>query len=123
MTTSLNRRYFLEVTVAALAATVTGTISARPAGAARRRPVKHKVEIGDFRYVPGNPEVRPGDIITWINRDIVPHTATARDGSWGTGTIKAGETGSLLVTADMSMNYICQFHPGMTAQLKILLGQ
>lgn len=121
MTTTISRRSLLEVTVAAIAATVTGNANLNSAKACETTQRKHRVEIKELKYIPEVVQVRPGDIITWINRDIVPHTASAKDNSWDTGLIKSGETRSQIVTAGMSVVYFCRFHPGMTAQLKILL--
>ena len=37
-------------------------------------------------------EVQRGDTVVWINRDIVPHTATAtRKSGWDTGTAPSGK--------------------------------
>ena len=41
----------------------------------------HEVEIAGFVFTPQTIKVKQGDSITWINRDIAPHTATGSDGS------------------------------------------
>lgn len=79
----------------------------------------HHIEISNFDYQPSSLRVRPGDTITWINRDIAPHTATAADDSWDTGAIRTDEAVSLEVTPDMVAAYYCRFHPMMTAELAI----
>jgi len=80
---------------------------------------EHQVEISNFDFQPAALQVRPGDTITWINRDIAPHTATASDNSWDTGTIRTDEAVTLEVTADMVPSYYCRFHPMMMAELEI----
>jgi len=101
-----------QVVVALLAAAASGTLRANLS------PAAHHVEIAEFKYEPAMLEVDVGDTITWTNIDIVPHTATAKDGSWDTGSLAQGESASITVTESMSTEYICAFHPGMKAALK-----
>lgn len=79
----------------------------------------HEVEIRGFKFTPAVLEVRPGDKIRWTNMDIIPHTATAEDGSWDTGELKNGQSAVVDVTENMSAPYICAFHPQMRAALNI----
>ena len=80
--------------------------------------VVHTVEIRELVFVPASIKVKPGDTVTWVNRDIVPHTASAIDGSWNTGLIARNETKSIVITSDTATLYFCQYHPSMQAQLK-----
>lgn len=85
----------------------------------------HVIEIVDFAFVPTDRIVRPGDTVTWINRDIVPHTATAQDGLWDTGEIAGGARTTLVVGdpaegGTMGGAYYCHFHPSMTARLTVV---
>lgn len=82
-------------------------------------PVEHIVEITGFKFVPEAIDVSAGDKITWINRDIAPHTASSDDDSWDTGTLKQNESKSLVVSSNMSSGYYCRFHPGMTASVSV----
>ncbi len=81
--------------------------------------VEHVVEITGFKFIPEKIEVRPGDTITWINRDIAPHTATSTDGSWDTGMLELNESKTLTVGKHMTSAYFCQFHREMTATVNI----
>lgn len=78
---------------------------------------EHVIEIKAFKFVPAELTVRAGDTVKWINRDIAPHTATARDRSWDTKRLKKGEAMSIVVTKDMKMEYFCLYHPQMKARL------
>ncbi|MCA1694702.1 MAG: cupredoxin domain-containing protein [Actinobacteria bacterium] len=60
----------------------------------------------------------PGKKITVINQDRAPHTLTARDKSFDTGTIAGGQRGE--ITAPSSPGtypYLCSIHPTMTGTL------
>lgn len=109
----LNRRQVLATTAAVLAA-----VTQRPREVVAN-PAEHIVRIRAFKFAPDPLQVKAGDRVTWINQDIVPHTATALDGSWDTGTIAKGGTQTLTVAAGMSGDYFCRFHPMMKAQIDV----
>ncbi len=78
------------------------------------------VEITGFVFVPDKLKVSVGDTVTWINLDIVPHTATAVDESWDTGAMQQNESKSISVTEDFISDYFCAFHPTMKGKLELL---
>jgi glucose dehydrogenase len=63
--------------------------------------------------------------VTWDNKDSVPHTATADDNSFDTGTIEPGASGSATIKAAAgsgSISYHCTIHPWMKATLTLGAG-
>lgn len=75
------------------------------------------VEIRGFQFVPSELVVSKGDTITWINRDISPHTATSTDASWDTGTLLQGESRTLIVSESFQSDYLCIFHVNMKGRV------
>ena len=108
------RRSFVATLVAASAAMA---FAVRPSNAAD--PTTHVVEITGFKFEPETLEVKAGDTITWINRDIAPHTATSKDKSWDTGRLSKDQEKSIIVAADTEQAYYSKLHPVMKAQLVI----
>ena len=82
-------------------------------------PRRHVIEISAFRYHPQTAEVHAGDTIVWINRDVLPHTATDRGATWDTKSMAAGAQGSLVVERPGSYAYVCALHPNMQATLVV----
>jgi plastocyanin len=78
------------------------------------------VTIKNFKFSPGSSSVHVGDTITWANKDIAPHTATASDGSFDTGTINKNKSGSHTFTKAGSFPYICSIHPSMKGTVTVL---
>lgn len=109
----MQRREFVAGLVTAIAVT---SAFQRPVSA-QNEPRVHVVQIHNFVFAPETVTARPGDTIRWTNRDIVPHTATADDESWDTGTLKTGESADIVVKKDMAVTYFCRFHPMMKAKL------
>lgn len=81
--------------------------------------VTHTIEIRKMVFVPASLKVKAGDTVVWVNRDIVPHTASASDGSWDTGLIASNQTKSIVITSDTAIWYFCQYHPSMQAQFEL----
>jgi plastocyanin len=106
--------------VAALAAigglVVAGT--GAPAGPPAPGPQRHVVQIRGMAFHPEVLEVRRGDTVIWINRDIVPHTATAtRKSGWDTGTLLQGKSGQYIASHEGEDPYFCKLHPVMLGKL------
>ena len=70
-------------------------------------------------YTPVNATVSNDATITWTNKDIAPHTATANDGSFDTGIINVGSTGSATVKGQGDIQYHCTIHPWMHGSLLV----
>jgi len=97
--------------------------AAAPAAAADR-PVAHAaagatVAIRDFSFGPATIAVHVGDTVTWSNAGPTPHTATANDGSFDTGTLKAGQSGSHTFASAGTFVYHCTLHPFMRATVQV----
>jgi plastocyanin len=83
-------------------------------------PKTHTVEIRGMGFHPAVLTVAVGDTIVWINRDIVPHTATATSGTkWDTGQLLQGQTGRYVASHAGVVRYVCTLHPTMPAKLVI----
>jgi LPXTG-motif cell wall-anchored protein len=75
------------------------------------------VTISDFKFTPDTVTVNEGDTVTWTNDGPTVHTATAEDGSFDTGTLRKGESGSATFTSAGTINYICSPHPYMKGKV------
>jgi LPXTG-motif cell wall-anchored protein len=77
------------------------------------------VTIEDFAFSPGTITVDQGESVAWTNRDGVGHTATADDGSFDTGTLNRGESGSQQFDEPGTYPYHCTPHPNMTGKVVV----
>lgn len=85
-------------------------------GRSRAHDGAHGVEVGIARFAfdPARVEIVAGDSVIWTNADLVPHTATAKDGAWDTGALDRGGRGRIVFDAPGTFAYFCAFHPHMT---------
>jgi len=79
----------------------------------------HAVAISGFSFSPRNITVTVGDTITWTNSDAQAHTATADDGSFDTGTIGNGGSGSATFATAGTFPYHCKIHSSMTGTITV----
>ena len=89
------------------------------AGAANGAPRVHTVLIEGMRFQPEGVTVATGDTVVWINRDMVPHTATSVSGRFDSNEIAPGKTWSHVVRSSGEFSYICTYHPLMKAILRV----
>jgi LPXTG-motif cell wall-anchored protein len=78
-----------------------------------RAAASQSVTIRDYAFSPGTVTVRPGDTVTWTNRDGVRHSATAEDGSFDTGLLGRGQSGEHTFREAGTYQYVCTPHPNM----------
>jgi plastocyanin len=76
--------------------------------------------IVGFKFSPGTLTIHVGDTVTWTNQDTAPHTATAQNGSFNTGTLKKGQSGSHTFTQAGTFAYICAIHPFMHGTIVVV---
>jgi plastocyanin len=77
----------------------------------------HQVVIEGMKFVPEHIEVAVGDSVTWVNRDLVPHTVTNAAKKLESGTIAANGRWRYVVRRKGDLDYVCRFHPGMRGSL------
>ena len=79
-----------------------------------------KVEIVDFAYSPDPVQVETGGKVIWQNMDSAPHTATADDGSFDTGTLEEGKLKSETFKKAGTYTYFCEIHPTMHGTVEVI---
>jgi plastocyanin len=76
------------------------------------------IVIDKFTYQPASLTVAPGTRIMVINRDSAPHTVTANNESFDSGTIAGGQRGEFTAPSRPgSYPYVCTVHQYMTGIL------
>lgn len=83
-------------------------------------PAAEDVAIAGFAFSPATLEVPAGSAVTWTNSDSTTHTATADDGSFNTGNLPQGGSGTVTFDTPGTFAYHCAIHPGMTGSVTIM---
>ncbi len=73
----------------------------------------------EHAVLPARVKVTAGQKVTWTNMGKQPHDATAMDGSWTTGDIAPGQTGSYTFTKAGTYDYTSKSEPWVHAQVTV----
>jgi plastocyanin len=111
----------LGASVGTASSASTGTGGGTAAGGGGGGPVV-KVVIKNFKFIPGNPQVKPGERIEVTNEDPIDHTFTAGPkqdtGAFNTGLIGSNQTKTITAPQKAGMYaFYCTVHPFMTGML------
>jgi plastocyanin len=104
-------------TTATESATEAGGGAPAPSGEASRA---EKVKIVEFTYGPDPVRIQVGGKVIWQNEDTAPHTATAEDGSFDTGTIERGKIKSETFKRAGTYPYFCEIHSTMHGTVEVV---
>jgi plastocyanin len=80
------------------------------------------VSIVNFAFDPASLQVPAGTTVTWTNNGGAPHTVTADDGSFDSGTLQPGASFSQTFNTAGTIAYHCSIHPQMVASIVITEG-
>jgi plastocyanin len=82
-------------------------------------PQSHVISMQITGFEPAALSVRPGDRITWINKDLFPHTATADDKAFDSGSVAPAGKWTYVARKAGLHTYTCTFHPTMKASITV----
>lgn len=81
----------------------------------------HQIEITAFEFIPKHLTVKAGDIVTWVNKDIVPHNVyNGTNKKAISPDLVTGDSFSYTIPAfktSRTLDYFCNFHPSMLGKL------
>ena len=75
------------------------------------------VEIHEFKFAPDELEIKAGSKVTFVNLDLVAHTATGE--AFDTGTLKKGERAEITFATAGKFPYLCKLHPHMKGHILV----
>jgi len=77
-----------------------------------------EIVMQDLVFAPAEVSAKVGDTIEWVNKDVLAHTSTARNGDFDV-MLPPKQTVTSVVNKAGTIDYYCRFHPNMKATLKI----
>jgi plastocyanin len=74
----------------------------------------HIVRIEGMKFIPKSLEVKPGEIVRWVNESRSPHNVIANDGSFESKMLSdKGDTFEYTFKKEGEFHYYCQPHRTM----------
>ena len=78
------------------------------------------VLIQNFSFKPAHITIKRGTRVTWINKDMTKHTATASNGAFDSGVLRPGQSYShTFKTAGRTNKYHCEIHHSMRGSVTV----
>lgn len=77
------------------------------------------ITITDNEYSDENLTVEAGTAVRFVNEGSSNHTASADDGSWGTGTLASGKNFSRYFDEEGDYDFHCKYHSSMTGTITV----
>jgi plastocyanin len=81
---------------------------------------ENKVEIANVRYKPAKITIKKGEKVVWVNADERDHTVKAKDKSFDSGKIAAGEKFEFTFKKEGKFEYGCAYHPRMKGVVEVV---
>ena len=86
----------------------------------RRKATTHTVTIEGMKFQPQELTVATGDVVVWVNKDLVAHTATSSAAAiFDSKLIAPDESWKFTARRKGNFAYLCTYHPTMTAMLHV----
>ena len=100
---------------------VAGAQKASVAGAQKQqKQATRTVLIQNFSFKPAHITIKRGTRVTWINKDMTKHTATANNGAFDSGVLRSGQSYShTFKTAGRTNKYHCEIHHSMRGSVTV----
>lgn len=109
-------RAIAHVSAAAALFAVTGEAAGESVSARQSR--TFTIVIDKMAFGSASPDLRVGDAVVWINRDLFRHTATASDKSFDVD-LEPGKSARITLTRAGVIAFVCRYHPGMKGKLQV----
>ncbi len=77
-----------------------------------------QISMVNLEITPAEASARVGDTIEWSNKDVLAHTATARNGNFDV-MLPPKKSATFVVKKAGTVEYYCRFHPNMKATLRV----
>lgn len=109
-------RRLLVLTVALLAGATVAHAVQRP-----RKAQVYTVTIEGMQFKPSSLTIRAGDTVTWINKDVVAHTATSAStpAVFDSRVIPPEKSWKQTFKAKGQLPYVCTYHPTMKGTIRV----
>jgi len=76
-----------------------------------------QVSIANFAFSPDPLTIPVGTKVRWTNKDSPPHTVTADNGTFDSGTLNTGDEFAVDFGQPGTYTYHCAIHPNMTGTI------
>ena len=91
-------------------------VKAAPGNATAQR---QEVKVDNFTFSPDAVTVPVNSTVTWVNKDDLPHTVVANDGSFKSRALDTDQEFSHTFSKAGTYSYYCSVHPKMVGKIVV----
>ncbi len=91
----------------------------RPAQARSQNNQGTEVKIDNFTFGPDALNVPVNSTVTWVNKDDIPHTVVAKDGTFKSKALDTDQKFSFKFDKPGTYSYYCSVHPKMVGKVVV----
>ena len=77
-----------------------------------------QIVIDQVAFTPLKKPLVVGDVVEFVNNDVVDHTATEKNKAWDV-VIRVGRKMRVEMKTAGTIEFFCRFHPNMTGQVTV----
>jgi plastocyanin len=77
-----------------------------------------QISMENLEISPASISAKVGDTVEWVNKDVLMHSATARNGDFDVN-LPPKKTGSVVLKKAGTVDYYCRYHPNMKASINV----
>jgi amicyanin len=107
------RRTLMGICIVGALLTAASSFAAEPAAANQ----EISVSIENMMFNPSEVTVVPGTTVTWVNKDVMPHTVVDTNKSFRSKILAKGDKFSFTFTSAGDYSYLCSVHPNMKGKV------
>ena len=78
-----------------------------------------EVKIDNFSFTPKSMTVKAGSVVTWTNRDDIPHNVVSTEKKFSSPVLDTDQAFSFQFQEPGSYPYFCKIHPMMTGTIVV----
>ena len=112
----MERRIIATFIILFLCSCTPSTNNEQSTGKAHEASKIHVIQIKQMKFEPAEINVRKGDKVRWINKDITNHDVTEESKkAWTSSPLSTGQSWTLVVTE--TVDYYCNLHQVMKGKI------
>jgi amicyanin len=78
-----------------------------------------EVKIDNFSFTPKSMTVKAGAVVTWTNRDDIPHNVVSTEKKFSSPVLDTDQAFSFRFQEPGAYPYFCKIHPMMTGTIVV----
>ena len=117
MKRSIKKKIFTVASLLIFPLTIGARMAVRTAWADENSQARIEVKVDNFTFNPEAITVPVNSMVSWVNKDDIPHVVAGTDGSFKSKALDTDQKYSYTFTKAGTYPYYCPIHPKMVGKI------